>query len=129
MTLTQLGVTREADVPAAVYDTTTALGKLRTQITSQAKEWARFQFHRLYRRAYDGSDMDKSDYTSLMKSGWGRVYKRTGLTLTQYKKPVMNASWAVFSTPGKTSARRKPMSELKKAHDWIRPLRRRLRSR
>ena len=86
LNLTMLGVTREADVPAAVYDTTTALGKLRTQITSQAKEWARFQFHRLYSRRYEGSDMDKSDYTSLMKSGWGRVYKRTGLNSDEFKK-------------------------------------------
>ena len=30
--------------------------------------------------------MDKSDYTSLMKSGWGRVYKRTGLSSDEYKK-------------------------------------------
>ena len=86
LTAEQLGLTREADVPAAVYDTTTALGKLRTQITSQSKEWARFQFHRLYGRSYDGSDADKTDYTALIKSGWGRIYKTTGIKSDDFKK-------------------------------------------
>lgn len=86
LTADQLGLTREAEIPAAVHDTTTALSRMRTQVTSQAKEWAMFQFHRLHGRRYDGSDMDKTDYIALMKSGWGRVYRSTGLKPDEYKK-------------------------------------------
>ena len=44
-----------------------------------------FQFHRLHGRRYQGSDVDKTDYIALMKSGWTRVYRATGVKSDEYK--------------------------------------------
>lgn len=85
LTPEQLGLVHEDEIPSAVYDTTTALSNLRTQITSQSREWAMFQFHRLHGRRYQGSDVDKTDYIALMKSGWTRVYRATGVKSDEYK--------------------------------------------
>jgi superfamily II DNA or RNA helicase len=85
LTPEQVGVIHDEEVPAAAYDTTTAIGRLRTQITSQAKEWAMFQFHRMHGRSYQGSDSDKTQYAYFMRSGWAKVYELTALNSREYK--------------------------------------------